>query len=76
MPVEEDVYCDFYLPQGKVYIEYWGMESDARYAKRKDEKLAVYRKYGINLIELTDAEVQNLDDVLPRLLLKYGIQTY
>ena len=25
LPIEEDVYCDFYIPKGKVYIEYWGM---------------------------------------------------
>jgi hypothetical protein len=35
LPVEEDVYCDFYLPVGKVYIEYWGLENDKRYAARR-----------------------------------------
>ncbi len=25
LPVEEDVYCDFYIPTGKFYIEYWGL---------------------------------------------------
>ena len=34
LPVEEDVYCDFYLPAGKAYIEYWGMEKDPAYAAR------------------------------------------
>ena len=24
LPIEEDVYSDFYIPAGKVYIEYWG----------------------------------------------------
>ena len=31
LPVEEDVYCDFYIPTGKVYIEYWGYENDEKY---------------------------------------------
>ncbi len=31
------------------------------------------QKYGFNLIELTDEEVFNLDDILPRLLLKYEV---
>ncbi|MBK8822152.1 MAG: hypothetical protein IPN58_05960 [Anaerolineales bacterium] len=22
LPVEEELYCDFYIPEGKVYIEY------------------------------------------------------
>lgn len=76
LPIEEDVYTDFYLPVGKVYIEYWGLENDPKYAKRKQEKLRIYQKYGFNLIELQDADIQNLDDILPKKLLKFGIQAY
>ena len=73
LPVEEDAYCDFYLPQGKVYIEYWGMEKDPAYAQRKKEKQAIYARYGLNLVELADAELENLDDNLARLLLPFGV---
>lgn len=73
LPVEEDVYCDFYLPGGKVYIEFWGLENDPKYAARKKRKLEIYAKYQFNLIELGDNEIGNLDDHLPRLLLKHGI---
>lgn len=76
LPIEEDVYCDFYLPVGKVYIEYWGLENDSKYIERKKSKLEIYRKYGFNLIELTDTDIQNLDDVFPKKLLKFGIQSY
>ncbi|SDP84694.1 glycerol kinase [Desulforhopalus singaporensis] len=76
LPIEEDVYSDFYIPTGKVYIEYWGYEDDPRYLKRKAAKQEIYEKYGFNLIELSDEHVQNLDDYLPRLLLKHGIQAY
>ena len=76
LPVEEEVYCDFYIPTGKVYIEYWGLENDKVYLARKQTKKNIYGKYGFNLIELNDKEVQNLDDILPRLLLKYGVQSY
>jgi hypothetical protein len=76
LPIEENVYCDFYIPTGKVYIEYWGYDEDPKYLARKEKKLAVYEKYGFRLIELGDADVQNLDDILPRLLLKFGIQAY
>lgn len=76
LPIEEDVYSDFYIPTGKVYVEYWGMENDSKYLARKKQKIEIYKKYGFNLIELSDKEVQNLDDVLPRLLLKYGVQAY
>lgn len=76
LPIEEEVYCDFYLPSGKVYIEYWGYEDDPKYIARKKVKQGIYQKYGFNLIELSDKDVLNLDDVLPRLLLKHGIESY
>ena len=76
LPIEEDVYCDYYLPTGRVYIEYWGYEDDPKYQKRKETKQDIYKKYGFNLIELVDSDIQNLDDILPRLLLKFSIQTY
>jgi len=75
LPVEEDVYSDFYLPQGNVYIEFWGLENEAAYLKRKEVKKSIYAKYGYNLIELTDSDIMNLDDALPRILLKFGIST-
>lgn len=76
LPIEEEVYCDFYIPTGKVYIEYWGYENEPKYLARKKVKKDIYTKYGFNLIELQDADVQNLDDILPRLLLKFGVQAY
>jgi hypothetical protein len=76
LPVEEEVYCDFYLPSGKVYLEFWGYEDDSKYQARKKKKIEIYKKYNFNLIQLADKDIQNLDDVLPRELLKQGIQTY
>jgi len=76
LPVEENVYSDFYIPTGKVYIEYWGYENEEKYLARKKVKQEIYQKYGFNLIELEDKDVQNLDDILPRLLLKFGVQAY
>jgi len=76
LPIEEDVYSDFYIPTGKVYIEYWGYDNDEKYLARKQEKQTIYQKYNFNLIELTDQDVLNLDDVLPRMLLKFGVQAY
>ena len=76
LPIEEDIYCDFYIPTGKVYIEYWGYENDQKYLARKKTKQEIYQKYGFNLIEVEDKDVQNLDDILPRFLLKFGVQAY
>lgn len=76
LPVEEEVYCDFYLPSGKLYIEFWGMEKDQKYAERMKVKKAVYARYGFNIIDLNDEDVHNLDDILPAKLLKFGVQAY
>ncbi|MCX6647712.1 MAG: glycerol kinase [bacterium] len=75
LPIEENVYCDFYLPEKKVYIEYWGLENDEKYQARKEEKKLIYIKYNYNLIELLDKHVRNLDDDFPKMLLAYGINS-
>jgi hypothetical protein len=76
VPIEEELYTDFYLPKEKVYIEFWGMENDPKYLERKKVKLEIYKKYDLKLIELDDNDIYNLDDHLPRKLLKYGIKVY
>ncbi len=76
LPVEEEVYCDFYLPSAKVYVEFWGMDNDEKYRERKEAKREIYKKYDFNLVELHDKDINNLDDVLPKLLLKHGITIY
>lgn len=75
LPIEEDVYSDFYIPSGNVFIEYWGMSNDPIYSTRKRKKIEIYRKNNRKLIELNDKEIENLDDILPRLLLEHGIKT-
>lgn len=72
LPIEEEIYCDFYIPTGKVYIEYWGSEDD-KYLARKAKKLEIYKKYNFNLIELYEKEISNLEDKLPAKLLQFGI---
>jgi hypothetical protein len=74
VPIDEDLYCDFFLPEKKVYIEYWGMEDDPAYLARKEEKLALYAKHQLNLIQLNKEHIKNLDDHLPKELLKFGIR--
>jgi hypothetical protein len=76
LPIDEEVLSDFYLPAGKVYIEYWGLETDQKYLERKQKKLEIYKKHEIPLIELNDHDISNLDDHLPKKLLKFGIKVY
>lgn len=72
LPIEEKVLCDFYIPTGKVYIEYWGLEEE-KYLANKKRKIDIYDKYNLNLIQLFDKDVFNLDDTLPAKLLNFGI---
>ena len=75
VPIEEELYCDFYIPLGKkVYIEYWGKQGDEKYEKRKEIKKELYTKNGFGLIELQPDDINNLDDILPGKLLKYEIK--
>lgn len=76
LPIDEDLLSDFYLPAGNVYIEYWGMENDPSYVERKKKKIEIYKKHEFSLIELNDTDVSNLDDILPKKLLKFGIKVY
>ena len=65
------VLSDFYIPKGNVYIEFWGMENDEKYAKRKEIKINLYDENKINRIDLIEKDLKRLDDVLPRYLSKY-----
>ena len=73
VPIKEDVYCDFYIPKGKIYIEFWGYEDDEAYIKRKEQKIELYKKYGLNLIEIDNDKIGNLDDYLPKEFLKFCV---
>ena len=62
VPIKENLYCDFFVPAGDVYIEYWGLEADPLYADRMKSKKEIYRRYGLRLIELRklmDAELES-----------------
>jgi hypothetical protein len=78
LPIDEDVYCDFYIPSGNgrpqaVYIEFWGLENDPKYTARKNQKIEIYKREGLSLIELTDADLQNIDDILSKKLRQFKV---
>lgn len=71
--IDEEVISDFYIPSGKVFIEFWGMEDNQKYLERKKTKLEIYSDNNFNLIELSDSDIENIDDILPRKLKKFGV---
>ena len=80
LPIETEARCDFYVPACSVYIEYWGVQSDEaerkKYEKRKKEKIALYKKHTLNLIEIDDKNIKNLEDFLQKELLKLGLKVF
>lgn len=72
--IDEEVISDFYIPAGKVFIEFWGMEENEKYQERKKKKLEIYADNNFNLIELKDKDIETIDDVLPRKLKKFGVK--
>ncbi|MDG3086270.1 glycerol kinase [Vibrio hannami] len=76
LPIAEEFYSDFYLPAGKVYIQYWGTDTGPTPEKAKVEKLAIYEKHNFNLIQLEEADLDSLDEILPKALRKHNIKAY
>lgn len=72
VPIEEAMYCDFFLPEYNLYIEFWGMESNPKYKARKEKKLELYRQNGLRLVEVKDEHINNLEDYLMSQLVKFG----
>lgn len=63
--------CDFYVTKGNVYIEFWGLNDDQTYLKRKEKKLKYYIDNNLNLFSLEENDVKRLNDIIPRKLHKY-----
>lgn len=60
----------------KYILSTGGLKTTQSNAERKRKKTEVYQKYDLKLIELNDDDISNLDDHLPKMLLKYGIKVY
>ena len=76
LPIEQDVMSDFYLPSGKVYVQYWGTDSGKVDDEKRIATTLIYEKHGFALIELFPDDIANLDKVLPFKLRQYGIKAY
>ena len=69
LPGDKSCYCDFYIPPRNeldqpIYIEYWGVENDETYLETMKTKLEIYRREGLQLIEITKNELENLKTYL------------
>lgn len=74
VPSQERAHCDFYLPRYDLYIEFWGLESD-NYIKRKKQKIKIYKKNRLNLLEMDDESLRNLKAFFEAKLSKFDVKT-
>ena len=63
LPVKQYVLCDFYLPDHNQYVEYWGLDNP-EYLKRKEQKLSIYRKNHLKLLEINNDDICNIDKAM------------
>ena len=76
VPIVEEMYADFYLPDGKLYVEYMGSQDDPRFAEHKKTKIEVYHQHKLRVFEIRDEDFDNLEDVFPQILSESGIITH
>ncbi|WCP69171.1 glycerol kinase [Vibrio tubiashii] len=76
LPIEQDVLSDFYLPTGKVYLQYWGTDAGNTPDKEQQSIRELYQQHNFALIEVFPADIDKLDDVLPAKLKAFGIKAY
>ncbi len=70
LPIEHDVVSDFYLPVGKVYLQYFATDSGAMTEEQITKIRMSYQGNGLNLIEVYLQDIDKLDEVLPKKLRK------
>ncbi|EGU46292.1 hypothetical protein VII00023_11916 [Vibrio ichthyoenteri ATCC 700023] len=76
LPIEQEQLCDFYLPSGKVYIQYWGDDQGPTDEQQKQAIKALYQQHQFALIDILVEDIDKLDDVLPNKLREFGIKAY
>jgi len=73
LPGKENIFCDFYLPDYNIYIEYWGLEGKTDYNVKIKRKKRIYEEKRLKLIELRDEDLEKLDDMLKRKLAEFNV---
>lgn len=74
LPVEEIAVADFYIPAANIYIDCWDTEIPAGELSGKFRKRELYRELDLRHLEVNAADIDNLDEVLGRGLLSFGLR--
>lgn len=76
LPIEQDVLSDFYLPAGKVYLQYWGDDQGSTSEQQRETITAIYAEHEFALIDIYPEDIEHLDERLPSKLREFGIKAY
>jgi len=72
LPGLELILCDWYLPDLKTFVEFWGISNDINYEENKKRKLQIYEANNFNLISIEKNDLANLDQVFTEKLSRLG----
>ncbi|MHC1585365.1 MAG: AAA domain-containing protein [Candidatus Syntropharchaeia archaeon] len=64
VPVNKLMYCDWFLPGEKIYVEYWGLMDKKTYKKARMIKENLYRESNLKLISIEPEDMRNLEETL------------
>ena len=69
-----DYHCSFFLPQRRVFIDYWGFDFSTGSLSEKMARQDFYKANGLRYIELGDDDLPQINEALRQKLLPFGIQ--
>lgn len=62
--LDTNLKCDWYIPESRLYIEYWGLVGKGFYDRKKERKLELYNNNGLNLLSIYPNDLRKLDKIL------------
>lgn len=72
----EEIVADFFIPDIQVCIDIWGANDNAAVLAEKLNKQEFYKKHGYEYIELHDETIAQIDEILAKQLLGFGLAIY
>jgi hypothetical protein len=67
------MYCDWYLPDQDIYVEYWGMMKDVGYLRAREIKIKEYKRLPLKLLSIGSEDLNNLDEKLRKKFRELGV---
>lgn len=73
LPGEPKLRTDFYLPDFRVFLDYWGEAGNAEVLSQRMQRSEVYRQLDAVALELYPEDLADLDDTLGRRLIDLNV---